>query len=66
MTPMKSIVLTGKHLLVEDMAGNVRIVASANTDADAEWLAKSLAAYHGVPLEYSDESIIDLVRRGRA
>lgn len=54
MTPIKSIILHGATILVRDMADNVELKAVATNERDAEWLAKSLVAYHGAELERWD------------
>jgi hypothetical protein len=64
-TPMKRIILIRHHILVEDMSGRVELKASAVSVEDAEWLAGSLAAWHKVPLDRSDESIVAIVRGAR-
>lgn len=51
MTPIKTIILFGTMVLVEDTAGGIDLKATAPNERDAEWLASSLATFHGVPLE---------------
>lgn len=52
MTPIKTILVFGNALLVEDMAGGVEFKAMCANERDAEWLAGSLGEYHKVPVEY--------------
>jgi len=51
MTPMKTIMLFGTMILVEDMAGGIELKAVATNERDADWLASSLSEYHGVSVE---------------
>jgi hypothetical protein len=52
MTPMKSILVFGTMILVEDMAGGIELKATCPNERDAGWLAGSLGEYHNVPVEY--------------
>ena len=54
MTPIKTIVLFGASIMVRDMADQVELKAVCTNERDAEWLARSLANYHNVPLETLD------------
>jgi hypothetical protein len=51
MTPIKTILLFGTMILIEDMAGGIELKATCPNERDADWLAGSLAAYHKKPLE---------------
>ena len=51
MTPMKTILVFGNMILVEDMAGGIELKATCPNERDADWLASSLGEYHHVPVE---------------
>jgi hypothetical protein len=53
MTPIKTIMVFGNMVLVEDMAGNIELKAMCPNERDAEWLAGSLGEYHKKPVEYA-------------
>lgn len=51
MTPIKTILVFGNMILIEDMAGGIELKATCPNPRDAEWLASSLGAFHKKPVE---------------
>lgn len=55
MTPMLKVVRRAKAIYVLDWAENETLVATAPTNEQASWVANSLAGWHNVSLEETDD-----------
>jgi hypothetical protein len=56
MTPLKSIVRIGLAILTRDDGNMLTLQCIASNERNAEWLAGSLAAHHGVEVEIRESS----------